>query len=1168
MSELRDAYNIVYASVKKFSDEISDAIAAGQAALSVDNGDIDAKIAEYEEQIKNIEITLPQIEDLLLLSQKYIGHRTLPTIEAPKGYRVNIRRLKMWAQMIDPLPKDPSPEEDEGDPYAQRIYLVATCDKYFLEKKHREFSEKIRELEQRKKSADVELANKAKARVEDLKNELLTYFLSKEFRSFADEVISRNKAHSYTKPPVSYRNPMQCTGAALGTYSLELPVPEGELRQRVLKILGSECYDEITSRVILPYVLDESADHVVSIICETAKTGIMDKGLQNYMLDLIERSPAGSNRICIFDCARYKSSGLGILRPLEDSFAVAPIPRSGDQVSAALEKLSCEFDDIDEVMESNDTLLEYNMNVAPDKRKPRTTMLLIGWPNSFQPQDRELINRMMMNHERYGITCIAVSFAAPGSDSKRPAVFPDYVEQTAIHIEMKADGITICDREEKVYPFHWYAIGDTLNPEYDISLRRKTPEKKTLGNDYTEHFDMVNAPVYTRKYKPLTLPYGVDGKDKLCSISFENENFAAFLMGASRSGKSTLLHTLISGIIANYHPDNVELWLADFKQLEFKKYMEHCPPHVKYILLDESTELVYDLIDKLTEKMMERQRLFASKGKERIDQIDTSTLSEPLPLIFVILDEFSIMSQSVADSEIYKIRLQNLLAKGAALGIRFLFSSQTFTTGVTGLTRTARAQIQQRIAMKGKRDEIEETLELSSADKTERVKNWMNALPPHYALVKQSRGLDVKPDVERVHVLYFPDAKVRDDYIETINHSMQRSDVYQPGINNAYVDKRPVMVDGNSYLPFDAERISRMFAEYRRENSDIISGGDLLMTLGTPRRMTETEYVTLYNEARENVLLIAPNAETVCAMSIVWTVAESCRMQGANVSVWAYNRNRLYHTFRNSHFSGCSVVEGMDAVCDAIRELNKKIRSHQSGNDIILLLGMEQFCMDFEYFDASSAEKDGRSYASYREALEKSSAVVHTDEQKRTQEAGQAWIKKRREIKKQLQASGMAADEIEKTLKEECAKFMKSCAAEIHAAEKAPAEAAKPAEEPKPEEKRSGAYNAKEDFAYVIKHGSRMGYHFVMVLNSVSDIKQCGMRPEFFRHKLSFQVSADDSRTLFNKKWASALPEHICQYDNGTDHYSFRPYLHKGVVWDGWMVDENGKAISPLSETT
>src|SRR5699024_7755689 len=134
-------------------------------------------------------------------------------------------------------------------------------------------------------------------------------------------------------------------------------------------------------------------------------------------------------------------------------------------------------------------------------------------------------------------------------------------------------------------------------------------------------------------------------------------------------------------------------------------------------------ELVYDLIDKLTDKMMERQRIFARLGKERIDQLDPTVLDEPMPVIFVILDEFSIMSQAIAESQTYRLRLQNLLAKGAALGIRFLFSSQTFTTGIAGLTPTARAQIQQRIAMKGTKEEISETLELSPNLKTEQVRN-------------------------------------------------------------------------------------------------------------------------------------------------------------------------------------------------------------------------------------------------------------------------------------------------------------------------------------------------------------------------------------------------------------------------------------------------------------
>ena len=51
---------------------------------------------------------------------------------------------------------------------------------------------------------------------------------------------------------------------------------------------------------------------------------------------------------------------------------------------------------------------------------------------------------------------------------------------------------------------------------------------------------------------------------------FENELFAAFMMGASRSGKSTLLHTIICSLLMDYHPDELELWLLDFKMLEFK----------------------------------------------------------------------------------------------------------------------------------------------------------------------------------------------------------------------------------------------------------------------------------------------------------------------------------------------------------------------------------------------------------------------------------------------------------------------------------------------------------------------------------------------------------------------------------------------------------------------
>ena len=82
-----------------------------------------------------------------------------------------------------------------------------------------------------------------------------------------------------------------------------------------------------------------------------------------------------------------------------------------------------------------------------------------------------------------------------------------------------------------------------------------------------------------------------------------------------------------------------------------------------------------------------------------------------MPELFVVIDEFSIMSNILANSatlakEDYRIKLQTVLAKSAKLGMRFIFSSQGFTEGTRGLTEMAKDQIQQRIAMKADYNDI------------------------------------------------------------------------------------------------------------------------------------------------------------------------------------------------------------------------------------------------------------------------------------------------------------------------------------------------------------------------------------------------------------------------------------------------------------------------------
>ncbi len=57
----------------------------------------------------------------------------------------------------------------------------------------------------------------------------------------------------------------------------------------------------------------------------------------------------------------------------------------------------------------------------------------------------------------------------------------------------------------------------------------------------------------------------------------------ALAAGKTGSGKSTLLHTLITNLALSYSPEQVELYLVDFKKgVEFKTYAAHALPHARH----------------------------------------------------------------------------------------------------------------------------------------------------------------------------------------------------------------------------------------------------------------------------------------------------------------------------------------------------------------------------------------------------------------------------------------------------------------------------------------------------------------------------------------------------------------------------------------------------------
>lgn len=1123
------------------------------------------RIDNFDKQLKDIGVYYARVEYFRQLAEKNITSKNILSLT---GLELDFNSLRHDAARID--------SQNPDCPYARRLYVHARCNEIYLMQKQKEFEEKRELLISGKNDVLEKLKEQVSNAKKRLEKECELYVRSEEFDKFStllDRIHYKFSDELYTEGGLQGSRAYESKDKkiSIGLYAQPLMVL-GEEAKKSVKLRLGKYYDEKSQSVLLPVEFESSEEFVINIKTVTSKENRCFKGISNLLLNLIKRTKPGNRKFKIefIDAIHFNNSQLKVLRPLEDSAVISKIPQNEEEIDGVLGRIVSTFPDIDETLQDFDTVKDYNDIQKDDSQKiERKVVVLVGYPNAFSVNAKKYIDRIIYNHHRYGISIILVENIGfeeqekIDKDKKTNKLSKNYY-----NILMPQNSSTTIEQGDGVVVgYRWYEYDYKTHeiPEsYIEQIRLDDDSSNQIVNEYIKRFPLDTYYYKDRDdeaRKKIVLPYGVDSEGNVSEVSFEAESFAAYLMGASGSGKSTLLHTLITGIIRNYHPDDVELWLADFKMAEFSQYIDPLPPHVKYILLDESRELVFDLVDRLTDEMLKRQKFFM-KNRD-IKKVEDVPSSEYMPVIFVILDEFSIMSQVLETEESYKLKLQNLLAKGRALGIKFIFSSQSYMTGIKGLTATAKEQIQTRIAMHNSSDEINETLELPRFLKNEQNTFLIETLPVHMALRKYHKS-ENEMVLERVNVMYFKgDANHAYEpqrmLINLIQNKLQAIDKDEFNGTNTltYVNKNPVIVDGNSYDAYVEENLKKEINNYREEHIDDISDDDTLVSFGTPRRMVNYLFAGISKESRENILLISRASEQACTASILFSTIKSFKLQNRKVKVWVYEKNRLFRTYRNVFENiGVGIVLGIDAICDDIRILKERIIKNEAENELIVMIGMEHICADFDYV---SNIADLGMIIDKREDVAQGQII--SDEDKRRKELADEFFKLWAPLNEKLIAQGKTPEEI-KAIKCEHMKEFKENNKYIKPVNTQPKISA-PLKESVETIANKGAYNAKSDYEFVVKSGSRLGYHFVQVLNSFSDLKTTGLKLDYFRYRLSFQVSVDDSRTLFNSKVGSTLPEHICQFDDTLERYSFRPYLHEGVEWDGWYI-EDGKVISPF----
>ncbi len=169
-------------------------------------------------------------------------------------------------------------------------------------------------------------------------------------------------------------------------------------------------------------------------------------------------------------------------------------------------------------------------------------------------------------------------------------------------------------------------------------------------------------------------------------FSADEAGVHGMVAGTTGSGKSELLLTLIAGLAANYDPSIVNFILVDFKggaAFEEFRYLPHC--------VDVITNLDAANVDRMfasiKTELDRRSKLIADTGVKHIIEYrekNLHTTQEPMPSLFIIVDEFAEMVSLYPDS---RAQLNSITRLGRAIGVSLILATQKPAGAITDQMR-------------------------------------------------------------------------------------------------------------------------------------------------------------------------------------------------------------------------------------------------------------------------------------------------------------------------------------------------------------------------------------------------------------------------------------------------------------------------------------------------
>ena len=448
----------------------------------------------------------------------------------------------------------------------------------------------------------------------------------------------------------------------------------------------------------LPYCLSiENGDSLLLSYDDKSEDRV--KAMVNAIgMRLLRSVPACMMRFQLFDADGIGAFGrLMALDPANGNNASEPIVKSiaigeGGKVHSSdipkqIEETKILMDDLSSQLTNYNSLREFNDHNPLSKQIYRP-ILMMNFPSGLAESEIKMLNAMSSNCKEWGFSMV---LAQP--DKEKNAIKPElqrfFDELYKNVIYMRADSrvkylavanpSTLTEKKAKIYMYGLPSAGsmDSIAAE----IRKASVDASRVKINFGEAKGICPEPNQRFNQKAddgIVIPVGYLEGGQPFRLQFDDKHVHAIVMGNIGSGKSNLLHVIMTNMMLRYDPSEVMIYLIDFKYgLDFRVYTQYNLPNFRSISITNDPEFALAMLEHLEEEQKKRSAQMGSRYK-KISDYNADHPNNKMNRIVLIVDELYELVKQAPD-EVQKSIIQKIdtfAHQTRAFGLHMVISGQ------------------------------------------------------------------------------------------------------------------------------------------------------------------------------------------------------------------------------------------------------------------------------------------------------------------------------------------------------------------------------------------------------------------------------------------------------------------------------------------------------------